>query len=89
MLDNMKDKTFLLICTVRYALTLGRQSMAISWIHDLLRRHWKDIPKNDRKTILKDIKNHIYDKGFCLLDKQLWQDILYLGIKDGLIIKDK
>ena len=87
MLDNMKDKTFLLISTVRYA--LSSQTYAIAEINKLLKRHWFDIPRNDRKTILEDIKNHRHDKGFCSMDEELWQEILELGYKDKLIIKEK
>jgi len=87
MLDNMKDKTFLLMCTVRYC--LGRQSYGVSWIHDLLIKHWDEIPKNDRKTILEYIKEHIHDRGYCSIDEELWQEILDLGIKDGLIMERK
>lgn len=87
MLDNMKDKTFLLICTVKYC--LGRQSYAVGWIRDLLKRHWKKIPKNDRKTILEDIKNHRHDRGFCAIDEELWDEILDLGYKDKLIVERK
>jgi len=86
MLDNMKDKTFLLKCTVKYC--LGRQSYAVGWIHDLLIRHWDDIPKNDRKSILKDIEK--YQNGYITsFNKNLWQEILDLGIKDGLIVERK
>lgn len=86
MLDNMKDKTFLLLCTVRYC--LGRKSYAVSWIHDLLVRHWNEIPKNDRKVILEDIKK--YQNGYITsFHKKLWQEILELGYKDKLIVKEK
>ena len=99
MLDNMKDKTFLLMCTVRYC--LKSQSSIVGWIHDLLIRHWNEIPRNDRKTILEDIKNHRHDKGFYPItfdgstdfieignafNKELWDEILELGIKDKLIV---
>ena len=87
MLDNMRDKTFLLKCTVRYC--LGRQSYAIGWIRDLLKRHWDEIPKNDRKAILEDIKKHMNGKYGTTLDRRIWQDILDLGIKDKLIVERK
>ena len=85
MLDNMKDKTFLIICTVRYC--LGRQTYAIREINTLLKRHWDDIPRNDRKVILKDIQEHRHDKGFCSIDEKLWDEILDLGLKDKLIVE--
>ncbi len=84
MLDNIKDKTFLLKCTVKYC--LGRQSYAIHWIHDLLIRHWYEIPRNDRKAILEDIQR--YKNGYITSkNKMLWQDILELGYKDKLIVR--
>ncbi len=86
MLDNMKDKTFLLKCTVKYC--LGKRSYAVSWIHDLLIKHWYEIPRNDRKSILEDIK--IYQNGYITsFNVKLWQEILELGYKDKLIIKEK
>ncbi len=87
MLDNMKDKTFLLICTVRYA--LGRQSMAVAWINDLLKKHWKNIPRNDRKIILGDIKSAMNNERLTTLDRMIWEEILTLGVKDGLIVERK
>ncbi len=87
MLDNMKDKTFLLMCTVRYC--LGRRSYAVDWIRDLLVRHWDEIPKNDRKTILEDIKKYKKTQGFEGIDETIWTEILDLGYKDKLIIKEK
>ena len=84
MLNNIKDKTVLLKCTVKYC--LGRQSYAVGWIHDLLVRHWDEIPRNDRKSILEDIK--IYQNGYITsLNKKLWQEILDLGIRDKLIVE--
>ena len=86
MLDNMKDKTFLLKCTVKYC--LGKRSYAVGWIHDLLIKHWYEIPRNDRKSILEDIR--IYQNGYITsFNKKLWQEILDLGYKDKLIIKEK
>lgn len=87
MLDNMKDKTFLLMCTVRYC--LGRRSYAVGWVHNLLVRHWNEIPQNDRKTILEDIKMHKKNFGFSTTDTKIWDEILDLGYKDKLIIKEK
>ena len=87
MLDNIRDKTFLLSCTVRYC--LGRQTYFVGWITDILKNNWNKILRNDRKVILEDIKNHRHDKGFCSIDEKSWNEILELGIKDGLIIKDK
>ena len=85
MLDNMKDKTFLLMCTVRYC--LGRKSYAVGWIHDLLIRHWDKIPRNDRKLILEDIKSYMNSKNGIAFDRMIWDEILELGIKDGLIME--
>ncbi len=87
MLDNMKDKTFLLRCTVRYC--LGRQSYAGGWIRDLLKKHWNEIPKNDRKIILEDIKSYMNNIDITILDRMIWDEIIQLGIQDKLIIKEK
>lgn len=84
MLDNIKDKTFLLMCTVRYC--LGRQTYAIREINTLLKRYWEDIPRNDRKTILEDIKK--YQNGYITsFNKKLWDEILDLGLRDKLIVE--
>ena len=87
MLDNMKDKTFLLMCTVRYC--LGRKSYAVGWVRDLLIRHWNEIPKNDRKTILEDIKKYMNSKELPTWERLIWDRIIKLGIKDGLILERK
>ncbi len=87
MLDNMKDKTFLLICTVRYC--FDKQSYVVQWIRDLLVRHWNEIPRNDRKLILNDIKSYLNNKGSSDLYRIYWDEILQLGYKDKLIIKEK
>lgn len=84
MLDNMKDKTFLLLCTVRYC--LGRQSYAVGWINDLLKRHWDEIPRNDRKTILEDIKKYMNSKELPTWERLIWNETIKLGIKDKLIV---
>ncbi len=88
MLDNMQDKTFLLICSVRYCLS-RQQSYALGWIDKLLKRHWSEIPRNDKRVILNDIKNYLKNKEVTTLERMVWQEILDLGLKDGLIIKEK
>ncbi len=85
MLDNMKDKTFLLKCTVRYC--LGRRSYAVGWIHDLLVKHWDEIPRNDRKSILEDIRGYMNAKNGINFDRMIWDEILELGYKDNLIVR--
>ena len=74
MLDNIQDKTFLLICTVRYC--LGRQSYAIGWIDQLLKRHWDEIPRNDKRVILNDIKSYMDDKEGTTFHRNMWQENL-------------
>lgn len=87
MLDNMKDKTFLLICSIRYA--LGSQTYVVSEITKLLKRHWKNIPRNDRRVILGDIKSAMNNEKLTTLERMIWEEILTLGVKDGLIVERK
>jgi len=91
MLDNMKniilenDKTFLIMCAVRYC--LGRKSYAIGWIRDILKKEWNNIPRNDRKTILEDIKKYTNSKELPPWERLIWNQIIKLGIKDKLIVE--
>jgi len=74
------------LCTVRYA--LGRMTYIVGDAVALVRSTWSDLSENDRKIIIRDIREAYYrdtlsraqGKTMCALgmemDRRVWMDLL-------------
>jgi hypothetical protein len=57
-LDISDDDLFMLLCSaVRYA--LGRRTYVVEWTTSLVRRLWPRLKKEQRNTLLRDVREAV------------------------------